>query len=73
MGLSKPEYLEGWIKEKGTIKTIKSSSDDMMPSLMIDEKKWLQYDQKNRLKNCIQFIVVTSLVDTRNFNGYHSY
>ena len=43
---SKRKDLEGWIENSNIVKTIKSSVDDMMPLLMIDEKKWLQYKQK---------------------------
>ncbi|XP_078339364.1 uncharacterized protein LOC111107586 isoform X2 [Crassostrea virginica] len=44
--LSKPEDLKGWIKEKGTVNTIKSSSDDIVPLLFIDKGMNLQYEQK---------------------------
>ena len=43
---SKPEDLEGWIKEDNTVNTIKSSSDDIDPSLFIDKEMNLQYKQK---------------------------
>ena len=44
--LSKPEDLEGWIKEGNTVNTIKSSSDDIVPLLFIDKGMNLQYEQK---------------------------
>ena len=39
--LSKLEDIEGWIEKSSTVKTV----NDIMPSLMINEKKWLQYEQ----------------------------
>nr|XP_022296993.1 uncharacterized protein LOC111106563 [Crassostrea virginica] len=44
--LSKPEDLEGWIKKSNTVNTIRSSSDDIVPSLFIDKEMNLQYEQK---------------------------
>ena len=44
--LSKPEDLEGWIKKKDLRTTLKNVVGDVMPSLLIDGKEWLQHEQK---------------------------
>ncbi|XP_078339362.1 uncharacterized protein LOC111107586 isoform X1 [Crassostrea virginica] len=44
--LSKPEDLEGWINEKSLGTKFKNVFGDIMPSLLIDSKKWLQHEQK---------------------------
>ena len=48
--LSKPEDLEGWIKEKSLGTKFKNVFGDIMPSLLIDRKEWLQYEQKKGQK-----------------------
>nr|XP_022298562.1 uncharacterized protein LOC111107586 isoform X2 [Crassostrea virginica] len=48
--LSKPKDLEGWIKEKSLGTKFKNVFGDIMPSLLIDGKKWLQHEQKMGLK-----------------------
>ena len=44
--LSKPEDLEGWIKEKGIGTKLRNAVGDIMPSLLIDGTEWLQHGQK---------------------------
>ena len=38
--------LEGWIKKSNTVNSIMSTSDDIVPSLIIEKEKNLQYEQK---------------------------
>ena len=49
--LSKPGNLQGWIIKSNTDNTLKSSSDDIVPSLFIDKEMNLQYEQKMGQKN----------------------
>ena len=48
--LSKPEDLEGWIKEKSLGTKLKNVIGDIMPSLLVDGKTWMQHEQKMGLK-----------------------
>ena len=50
--LSTREDLEGWIQEGGLVTIVKNSIGDMIPSLIIDGKQKLQYEQKNVTENC---------------------
>lgn len=44
--LSTREDLEGWIQQGGLVTTVKNSVGDVIPSLIIDGKQKLQYEQK---------------------------
>ena len=49
--MTKRGDLEGWIERNSIVKTVKKAVDDMMPILIIDEKKWKQYEEKMELEN----------------------
>ena len=46
--LSKPEDLEGWIKEYGVLMRGNNIFGDIIPRLLVDEDKWMQYVNKIR-------------------------
>ena len=47
--LSKPEDLEGWIKEDGVFMKQKKFFGDIIPILLVNEHKWERYVYKNKM------------------------